>query len=309
MERLGSLDAELTAIAEDRACADLSSWRKVHVGGDDARGWLHDLVTADVETLIEGSARRSLLLTPTGRIRADFTVAVHPDFPEGFLLFQDAAQEASVADLLAPYVLSSAVVIEDKTDELVLYAALGGAAGRVGWAGTRPSAVGPGMDVVTPVANAWRLVDMMMKKLLTEVGPDALEAWRVYRGSPRFGVDFDQTFLPGEAGLVDETIDLEKGCFLGQESVAKVRNRGHPPRLVLTLWADGRVERGTPVLAGTVRVGEVTSAVAPAHGAGTAAIAVVRWEAVQAPLTTPDGGALQRVGETTYVETPGTKEP
>jgi folate-binding protein YgfZ len=308
MERLGSLDAELAAIAEDRACADLSSWRKIHVGGGDARAWLHDLVTADVESLTEGSARRSLLLTPTGRIRADFTVAVHPDFPGGFLLFQDAAQEVSVADLLVPYVLSSAVVIEDKTDALVLYAALGGAAGRVGWAGTRPSAIGPGMDVVAPVGNAWRLVDMMMKKLLTEVGPDALEAWRIHRGSPRFGADFDQTFLPGEAGLVDETIDLEKGCFLGQESVAKTRNRGHPPRLVLTLRADGRLERGTPVLAGTVRVGEITSAVASTDGASTAAIAVVRWEAAQAPLTTPGGGALQRVGETTYVQTPGTKE-
>src|SRR5258706_14411229 len=106
MDRLGSLDAELAAIAEDRACADLSSWRKIYVGGDDARGWLHDLVTADVESLTEGSSRRSLLLTPTGRIRADFTVADHPDFPEGFLLFQDPLQETSVADLLAPYVFS-----------------------------------------------------------------------------------------------------------------------------------------------------------------------------------------------------------
>jgi folate-binding protein YgfZ len=295
MDRLGSLHGEIAAIAEDRACADLSTWRKIHVGGNDARGWLHDLVTADVESLIEGSARRSLLLTPTGRIRADFTVAVHPDFPEGFMLFQDAAHEANIADLLAPYVLSSDVVMEDKTDALVLYAALGGAAGHVGWAGTRPSALGPGMDVVTPVANAWRLVDMMMKKLLTEVGPDALETWRIHRGSPRFGVDFDQTFLPGEVGLVDETIDLEKGCFLGQESVAKTRNRGHPPRLVLALRADGQVQPGSPVLAGTVRVGEVTSAVAALDGAGSDAIAVVRWQATQAPLTTPEGHVLERV--------------
>lgn len=290
---------ELEAIEEERACTDLSSWRKTTVGGSDARAWLQDLVTADVGSLTEGSARRSLLLTPTGRIRADFTVAMHVDHPDVFLLFQDPRQPDPIDLLLEPYVLSSDVQIRDVTDELALYAALGGAAGRIGWAGTRPSAVGSGMDVMAAEKNAWRLADMMMKKQLTEVGDESLEIWRVRKGLARFGHDFDETSSPAEAGLVEETVDLTKGCFLGQEAVAKVRNLGHPARILRSLRSDVELEPGAAVLAGSVEVGEITSA-APAVGdEPIPSIARIRWEAAEAPLTTAEGVRLERAGEKT----------
>src|SRR5438132_10628083 len=91
--------------------------RIVEVTGSDARGWLNDLVTGPVGTLRSGRATRSLLLTPTGRIRADFTVA-----DTGRLtLLQDGAQPHAIDGLLAPYVLSSDVEMSDESERLALF--------------------------------------------------------------------------------------------------------------------------------------------------------------------------------------------
>ncbi|HEX2266939.1 MAG TPA: hypothetical protein VHI97_01890, partial [Actinomycetota bacterium] len=85
MSESGVLEALLTG----RAFVDLSSWRKIAVTGSDAFRWLNDLVSADLTGLRSGQARRSLLLSPTGQVRADFTVLA---YPEGLLLLQDPAQ-------------------------------------------------------------------------------------------------------------------------------------------------------------------------------------------------------------------------
>ena len=72
---------------------------------------------------------------------------------------------------------------------------------------------------------------------------DAVEVWRIRAGRPRMGADFDRTAIPAEAGL-EALIDTTKGCFLGQESVARVRNLGHPPRVLRHLQGDGQVDAG-----------------------------------------------------------------
>jgi folate-binding protein YgfZ len=280
---------ELAALEEERAFADRSSFRTFEVGGADARTWLNDLLTAGVAGLEEGWARRSLLLGPTGRIRAD--VHVLPWGEGGLLLVQDPAQPASIADLLRPYVLSSAVTIADRSDDVALYCVPGRAADRVGWAGTRPSILGAGIDLVTSPAGSARLESMMLNKQLTEVGEDALEVWRIRRGVARFPVDITEASVPAEAEL-DHLIDLEKGCFLGQESVAKIRNLGHPPYVVRAASSDADVGPGAEVLAGGEVVGQVTSAAALA-ATGTACLVRLRWGAAEAPLATPDGAALQ----------------
>ncbi len=80
------------------------------------------------------------------------------------------------------------------------------------------------------------------------VGPEALEAWRIRHGLARFPVDLDADSLPAEAGLdVEPVIDRTKGCYLGQESVARVRNLGHPPRVVLGVRAETPLRPGAPV--------------------------------------------------------------
>src|SRR5919199_4022863 len=101
------LDGDAASVLRDgRAVVDLSFWRTVAVSGRDAWTWLNDLASADLSALGPGRARRSLLLSPTGRVRADFTVAVADGDP---LLIQDPAQPASAAALLSRYVLSSEV--------------------------------------------------------------------------------------------------------------------------------------------------------------------------------------------------------
>jgi hypothetical protein len=110
------------------------------------------------------------------------------------------------------------------------------------------------------------------------------------------GPDFDDRSLPSEAGL-DATIDATKGCFLGQESVAKVRNLGHPPAVLRPAAASTAVAAGTAVVAdGAPDAGVVTSAAVAGDGAGTAAIVRVRWSSATADLRTADGVDLVTVG-------------
>jgi folate-binding protein YgfZ len=131
----------------------------------------------------------------------------------------------------------------------------------------------------------------MLNKQLTEVGEDALEVWRIRRGVARFPVDITEASVPAEAEL-DHLIDVGKGCFLGQESVAKIRNLGHPTHVVRRMSSEADLGPGVEILAGAEVVGQVTSAAAAADG-GTACLVRLRWGAAQAPLATPDGVPLR----------------
>lgn len=124
---------------------------------------------------------------------------------------------------------------------------------------------------------------------LVEASSADAETWRIRRGAARLGIDVGPDALPAEAGL-EETIDFTKGCFLGQESVAKVRNLGHPPRLVVAVRSSSRLDPGAAVLAGGEAVGRITSAVEV--GGGWVAIARVRWEAAGRPLEAEGAGSL-----------------
>jgi len=282
---------QLTALREERAFVDLSSWRKVRVSGSDAREWLDDLLTAEVRSLAPGHAKRTLLLTPTGRVRADLYVIAGDD---DLLLMQAADQPEHVGLLLNPFTLSSAVLLEDATADLSLFAVPGRAASLVGHPGSIPSVLGPGVDVVAGAGKpSWRVIDAFTQAGLVEAGPEAVEAWRIERGVARMGPDFDQGSLPAEAEL-DAAIDYDKGCFLGQESIARVRARGHPPRVLRHVWAEGEVAPGASILSGSDVVGSITSSTAGENGRATA-LARVRWEAAERPLSLADGRTLLRV--------------
>ncbi|HEX5936699.1 MAG TPA: hypothetical protein VFZ75_03250 [Actinomycetota bacterium] len=279
----------VAALERDSGSVHLSDWRVLAVRGADARRWLHDLVTADVASLEDGRARRSLILSPTGRIRADVHVGA---VGASFLLLQDPIQPEPVAEILAPYVLSSDVELEDRTGEAEVFAVLDGEAVEDGDEAVRlePSVLGSGRTVLTPAgAPARALGERLREAGLEEIGPVDVETWRVRRGTARVGVDIGSDALPAEAGLED-TIDFTKGCFLGQESVAKVRNLGHPPRLLVAVRSTSRLEPGTPVLAGGEPVGAITSAVEVA--VGSVGIARVRWDAAARPLAADGAGPL-----------------
>ncbi|HWC69593.1 MAG TPA: hypothetical protein VG993_00370 [Actinomycetota bacterium] len=275
---------ELRALADGSAVVDLSAFRKVRVRGEDSRRWLHDLVTTDVASLEPGSARRSLLLDATGHIRADLQVACDRD---GFWLFQDPDQPDHVGAALAPYVLSSDVRLDDMSSEMGLMALPGSSDGTDGF---RPSWLGPGRDVLFTASGS---LDPPGGRTL--VGAAAVEVLRIRQGRARMGAEFDRTSIPAEAGL-EATIDTTKGCFLGQESVARVRMLGHPPRVLRHLRAAGVVDPGSSVCLDEGRVvGVVTSAATHPTG-GTVILASIRWDARIASLRSEDGSALVPVG-------------
>jgi tRNA-modifying protein YgfZ len=258
-----AFERQVQALDDGRAVLDLEGWTLTEVRGADAEGWLNDLVTASMEGILDGEAVRSLLLSPTGRIRADFHVLRSPG--KGFLLLQGPGQPDGVAILLTPYVLSSDVELAaaDPTGLLVT-PRLGS-----GWTATR----GDSGDAV-------------------RVGAEALETWRIRHAIASFPVDLDADSLPAEAGLdVEPVIDRTKGCYLGQESVARVRNLGHPVRLVLAVRADTPLHPGLAVLAEGAQAGTVTS-VEPAGGSG--AMVRIRWDAREADLTVAGGSVLER---------------
>jgi folate-binding protein YgfZ len=252
------LEEQVDALDEGRAFVDGARLHAVEVTGRDAGRWLNDLVTAAVEDSPPGGTARSLLLTATGRVRADFHI-VRTD--GGFLLLQEPDQPAAIDDLLRPYVLSSDVALQRA-------------------AGARV--------VLLPSDRGWTVARAAGDRAV-EASAEAGEVWRIRRGVPRFPTDLDEESLPAEAGL-EYLIDFTKGCFLGQEAVAKVRNLGHPPRAVLALRAAVPARSGEPVLADGRDVGAVSSAAR--SGQGFAVLARVRWDARTRPLTTASGGEL-----------------
>ena len=280
------LEIQVRTLDDSYAFVDLSAYRKTVVKGSVAARWLNDLVTAGIEGLSGDEATRSLLLTPTGRVLADFHVIRWGD---GFLLIQDLEQPAPVTRLLVPYVLSSDVSLKDRTMDLALFAVPGSGAESADLAGSRPSILGPGVDVIVDAGKADKTRGALVKKNLVEVSRDAAEIWRIRRGIPRFPMDFGPDSIPAEAGLED-VIDFTKGCFLGQESVAKVRNLGHPPRVVLPALADGRVAVGERLFLEGEDVGKITSAARVQDR--TAVLARVRWGLKAAALSVADGRRL-----------------
>ncbi|HEV3473849.1 MAG TPA: hypothetical protein VG602_00545 [Actinomycetota bacterium] len=285
-------DSSVAALREGRAFVDLSEWRKVLAHGTEAEGWLNDLLTAELAGLTPGVARRSMLLSPTGRIRAAVTVA---RLEEGFLLVQDPRQPAGIDELLGPYVLSSDVRLDDRSHGLALLAFPGGAEPPAvdGAQVYRPSSLGDGSDLVLP-REAREGARTRME--LVEAGPEAVEAWRIERGVARYGVDLGEDSLPHEAE-VGPSIAYDKGCFLGQEAVAKVRNLGRPPYLVLAARSQQPVSAGEPVLSDGAEAGRVTSAVETDEG--SALIVRVRWDARNAGLRTASGGPLREMRSAT----------
>ncbi len=106
------------ALAAGEAFVDLASWRKIAVSGSEASSWLGDLVSADLSDVGGERARRSLLLSPTGRVRADFTVT---QYREALLLLQDPAQPHGIDELLNRYVLSSDYALSPTMTEIIRY--------------------------------------------------------------------------------------------------------------------------------------------------------------------------------------------
>jgi tRNA-modifying protein YgfZ len=284
--------AQADMLASGGAFTVLDGYVRIAVTGADAVAWLNDLLTADIEALRPGSAGRSFLLTPTGRIKAEVRAIRRDDRVD---LLERSDEPRSIAALLEPYVLSSDVALGQLEPVSIVTRAstepdnAEDALRAVGAEPSAPSILGTGVDAVVAADRLGDVRAALASRGAPEVAPDVAEILRVRRGIPRWRVDVVADSFPVGA-RVDDAVAHAKGCFLGQEAIAKIRNLGHPPRVLRHLATTAAVRAADRVFAGGTPAGEVTSA-APARR-GTVLLAAVDHRAADVPLALADGSAL-----------------
>jgi tRNA-modifying protein YgfZ len=252
----------------------------IKVIGDDARKFLHGLVTADMLGVAPGTARFCALLTPQGKIIADFFVTEAPQAEGGgFFLDSPRALAVTLVDKLNLYKLRAKVLIEDLTEILGVLAVWDGqgttkqATTKQGLTYADPRLPALGSRVMLPPHRAAAAVSELGAEL---VSAEDYEAHRIALAVPRGGLDFAYgDAFPHEADM-DQLggVDFAKGCYIGQEVVSRIEHRGIARTRAVALRYDGATpENGVPITAGERQVGTMGSA---ARGRGIALIRLDR---------------------------------
>ncbi|KQQ05124.1 MULTISPECIES: CAF17-like 4Fe-4S cluster assembly/insertion protein YgfZ [unclassified Rathayibacter] len=251
---------EQRALAAGTALVDLSGRGVVTVTGPDRLTWLDSLTSQSLARLAPGASAETLLLDPSGRIEH---VIRFVDDGEAAWLLLDRDETAGLAAWLDRMRFMLRVEIADRTDEFATVATLGDASatalalslGDIAWLDPW-SDVQPGgwqyAAVEAHPAALWRYRETLVPRVvLSELaaraadagvalaGSDALEALRIAAWRPRHATEVDDRSIPHELDLLRSSVHLAKGCYRGQETVAKVHNLGHPPRRLVLLQLDG----------------------------------------------------------------------
>ena len=252
----------------------------IKVIGDDARKFLHGLVTADMLGVAPGTARFCALLTPQGKIIADFFVTEAPQAEGGgFFLDIPRALAVTLVEKLNLYKLRAKVLIEDLTEILGVLAVWDGqgttkqATTKQGLTYADPRLPALGSRVMIPPHRASAAASELGAEL---VSADDYEAHRIALAVPRGGLDFAYgDAFPHEADM-DQLggVDFAKGCYIGQEVVSRIEHRGIARTRAVAIRYDGATpENGIPITAGERQVGTMGSA---ARGRGIALIRLDR---------------------------------
>jgi hypothetical protein len=279
----GEPNKEQRALLEGTAWADLSHLAVVAVTGDDRLKWLHDLTTQHLLDFGVGSWTSALILDPQGHVEYQFSLV--DDGTTTFIVL-----DPHFAQGLIEYLKKMRFMLKvDVSDASGEYAVL--------------RAPGAANEVGGPFALVPRAELDEMKKVFgahaTQVGTWALDAERVAAGRPRHGFDTDAKSIPNELGVIHGSVHMNKGCYRGQETVAKVYNLGKPPRRLVMLHLDGHAvvmpPTGTPVMNGEVQVGFLGT-VARHYELGPIALAIVKRNTpVDAELTVEGVAASQQI--------------
>jgi tRNA-modifying protein YgfZ len=224
----------------------------VRVAGPDSADYLQRMVSNDVEALALGEACPALLLTAKARVIAPLVVLRRGD--DDFLLLTEPGLGEVVRTQLTRMRLRARCEIEPEEHEAVLV--FGGEGFATDWFGAREA------------------LDAGLEPTLSE---EELELRRIETGVPRWQREIDDRILPAEAGLDATHVSFSKGCYPGQEPVARLHFRGHPNRGLRVLELDELPERDAPLLHEGREVGRVTSAARRADGT-VVALAYVRTE-------------------------------
>ncbi len=279
----GSLYGEQHALAAGEGFVDLSHRDVLRVSGPDRLTWLHSLTTQFLEGLEPGRWVSALILSPQGHIEHAFTGV---DDGEAFTAHTEPGRAAALIGFLDRMRFMMRVEVADVTDEMA-----------VAWRPGKYDLV-PREQLTTyaeaagPAAGLW-----------------AFEALRIARGEPRLGLDTDERTIPNEVGwlaLEDQVpwaaVHMDKGCYRGQETVARVHNLGRPPRRLTLLHLDGSENRlpaaGADILAvdGAGRPLGAVGSSARHHELGPIALALVKRNTpVAAPLLVDGLPAAQEV--------------
>ena len=254
---------EQRALEAGTAWADLSHLNIVAVTGEDRLKWLHDLTTQFVSDLQPGVWMPSLILDAQGHVEFQFNLV--DDGTTTFLVL-DPGYVEKLVEYLTKMKFMLRVDVRDASSEFVVLRAPG---------------------VADPIGGPFALVPRdeveHMKEtfggVATQVGTWALDAERVAKGRPRIGFETDHKSIPNELGVLNTAVHMKKGCYRGQETVAKIYNLGNPPRRLVMLHLDGSdvgfPAAGTKVENDGVVVGFVGT-VARHHELGTIALAIVK---------------------------------
>lgn len=317
LRHVGSPLSEQRRLASGTALAPLGDRRVVAVSGPDRLSWLDSLSSQALTHLPAGVSTELLILDPQGRVEH---AAALVDDGETAWLIVDATDAEPLATWLSRMrfrlrvevaVRDDLSVIGGTRDAVSALNTIAPAGQPVVWADPWPE-VSPGgwayarvephpgadrdwAEAVVDAAELDRVVGAAMAGEQPLAGREAVEALRVAAWRPRVSVDADERLLPHEMDWLRTAVHLSKGCYRGQETVAKVHNLGHPPRRVVALQLDGSDSvlpaRGDVVRAGDAVIGAVTS-VAVHYEDGPIALALVRRsapEGVPLEIDTADG--------------------
>lgn len=305
------LDAQYRAIREGAALLDRSNRGKLHVNGPEAVDYLQGQLTNDLEQLSPGEGCYAALLDRKAHVLADARVLVHDTSTAGddgspavWLDTEPIALEP-LRKHLATYKVGRDVEVEDITDDRAILSLLGPAAAEVAdtgpvspehshreveIAGVKCAAVATaeGIDVICDSGSAEKVRGKLVEAGAVAISEEAAEIARVESGLPRYGREITAELMPAEAGIVERAVDFEKGCYIGQEPVARLHYRGKPNRSLRSLRLSAPAEDGAVLRIGDKEVGRIATAVISPR-VGPIALAVVRREA--------EPGATLAVGE------------
>ena len=303
------LDAQYRQLREECGLLDRSDRGKLMVSGADAIEYLQGQLTNDVEALSPGDGQYAALLDRKGHMQADMRVLcispeeiwidTEPEALEGarrHLETYKIGREVTIADLTAERAILS--LIGPRSVEIAATAVLPEHAGEAtDVSGVDCFAVGTagGVDLIAKQADAGPLRDALLAAGAVEVGPGAAEVLRIEAGRPRFGAEMSSETMPAEAGIVEDAVSFTKGCYIGQEPVARLHYKGRPNRHLRGLELSAPAASGARLKLGEKEVGTIGSAcVSPARG--PIALAIVRREAEPgAELNVGEDGVTARV--------------
>jgi tRNA-modifying protein YgfZ len=297
------LDGQYRALREGGGLIDRSERGKLVVSGSDAVEFLQGQLTNDLEALAPGDGCYAALLDRKGHMQSDMRV-LRLDEHEVWIDTEPGAMGAVVRHL-GTYKIGREVEIAQPGDEVAILSLLGPAAGELAGTGPltpehahRKAAVGGvdcravatdlGMDLLCAASRAQDVAGALIEAGAAPVSEPAAEILRVESGRPRFGHEMSAATIPQEAGIDGRAVSFTKGCYIGQETVARLHYKGRPNRHLRGLKLEAPAAPDDAISLEGREMGRIgTAVISPAHG--PIALAVIRREA--------EPGTLVEVGE------------